>query len=253
MILDVNGTPAYAYTGGKAFDAARPTVVFIHGAEHDHSVWALQTRYFAHHGFGVLALDLPGHGRSAGPPLRDRRGDGRLAARRARRGAGRPRGARRPQHGLADRARCRRALPGARRETRARCHRRADDRLRRAARRRPRTRAAGHRHGQPVVAFDDRREAVEPRARLLAARHEPAPDGARLRARRRPALPYRFQRLQRVRRRPRTRGGGALPGARHLWAARHDDAAESRSRGRQRDVASGRRRSTRSRSTPATR
>ncbi|WP_050454878.1 alpha/beta fold hydrolase [Candidatus Burkholderia verschuerenii] len=62
-----DGQRAYAYTGGKPFDAARPTVVFIHGAQHDHSVWALQTRYFAHHGFGVLALDLPAHGRSDGP------------------------------------------------------------------------------------------------------------------------------------------------------------------------------------------
>ncbi|MHB9838409.1 alpha/beta fold hydrolase [Paraburkholderia terrae] len=69
MIVDVNGKPAYVYTGGKAFDAAQPTAVFIHGAEHDHSVWALQTRYFAHHGFGVLAVDLPGHHRSAGPAL----------------------------------------------------------------------------------------------------------------------------------------------------------------------------------------
>lgn len=69
MIVDVNGKPAYAYTGGKAFDATLPTAVFIHGAEHDHSVWALQTRYFAHHGFGVLAFDLPGHHRSAGPAL----------------------------------------------------------------------------------------------------------------------------------------------------------------------------------------
>jgi pimeloyl-ACP methyl ester carboxylesterase len=68
MMLDPGGHRAYAYTGGKPFDAARPTVVFIHGAQHDHSVWALQTRYFAHHGFGVLALDLPGHGRSDGPP-----------------------------------------------------------------------------------------------------------------------------------------------------------------------------------------
>jgi pimeloyl-ACP methyl ester carboxylesterase len=69
MIVDVNGKAAYAYTGGKPFDAALPTAVFIHGAEHDHSVWALQTRYFAHHGFGVLAVDLPGHSRSAGPAL----------------------------------------------------------------------------------------------------------------------------------------------------------------------------------------
>jgi pimeloyl-ACP methyl ester carboxylesterase len=69
MIVDVRGKPAYAYTGGKPFDATRPSAVFIHGAEHDHSVWALQTRYFAHHGLNVLALDLPGHGRSAGPAL----------------------------------------------------------------------------------------------------------------------------------------------------------------------------------------
>ncbi|MDQ2988302.1 MAG: alpha/beta hydrolase [Pseudomonadota bacterium] len=67
MILEVEGQQAYCYTGGKQFDAARPTVVFIHGAQNDHSVWILQTRYFAHHGFNVLAVDLPGHGRSKGP------------------------------------------------------------------------------------------------------------------------------------------------------------------------------------------
>lgn len=69
MELTVAGRTAYAYTGGKAFDPALPAVVFIHGAEHDHSVWILQTRYLAHHGRAVLALDLPGHGRSAGPAL----------------------------------------------------------------------------------------------------------------------------------------------------------------------------------------
>lgn len=69
MLIDVDGRPAYAYTGGKRFDAALPAVVFVHGAQHDHSVWALQSRYLAHHGRAVLAVDLPGHGRSAGPPL----------------------------------------------------------------------------------------------------------------------------------------------------------------------------------------
>jgi pimeloyl-ACP methyl ester carboxylesterase len=69
MELTVQGRRAYAYTGGKAFDAALPCVVFIHGAEHDHSVWILQSRYLAHHGYGVLAVDLPAHGRSEGPPL----------------------------------------------------------------------------------------------------------------------------------------------------------------------------------------
>src|SRR5688572_30211924 len=58
---------SYAYTGGKPFDPALPCVVFIHGALHDHSVWTLLARWFAHHGFGVLAVDLPGHGRSAPP------------------------------------------------------------------------------------------------------------------------------------------------------------------------------------------
>jgi pimeloyl-ACP methyl ester carboxylesterase len=58
---------SYAYTGGKAFDASLPTIAFVHGAIHDHSVWTMAARWFAHHGHGVLALDLPGHGRSDGP------------------------------------------------------------------------------------------------------------------------------------------------------------------------------------------
>ncbi len=57
---------AYAYTGGKPFDGNKPTLVFIHGVLNDHSVWILQSRYLAHHGFNVLAVDLPGHGRSGG-------------------------------------------------------------------------------------------------------------------------------------------------------------------------------------------
>ncbi|QDL55196.1 alpha/beta fold hydrolase [Rhodoferax aquaticus] len=67
MNLTVNGHSTYCYTGGKPFDAAKPTMVFVHGVLHDHSVWALQSRYFAHHGWNVLALDLPGHCKSAGP------------------------------------------------------------------------------------------------------------------------------------------------------------------------------------------
>jgi pimeloyl-ACP methyl ester carboxylesterase len=67
MIVDVDGKAVYVYTAGKTVDPALPTVVFVHGAQHDHSVWALQSRYFAFHGFNALAVDLPGHGRSAGP------------------------------------------------------------------------------------------------------------------------------------------------------------------------------------------
>jgi len=66
MILNVNSHPTYCYTGGKAFDATRPTVVFIHGVVNDHSVWILQSRYLANHGFNVLAVDLPGHCKSEG-------------------------------------------------------------------------------------------------------------------------------------------------------------------------------------------
>ena len=69
MLLPVAGNDVYAYTGARRFDAALPTVVFVHGAANDHSVWALQSRYVAHHGRNVLAVDLPGHGRSGGAAL----------------------------------------------------------------------------------------------------------------------------------------------------------------------------------------
>ncbi len=66
MYLTVHNARTYCYTGGKPFDPAQPTVVFIHGVINDHSVWILQSRFFAHHGWNVLAVDLPGHCRSAG-------------------------------------------------------------------------------------------------------------------------------------------------------------------------------------------
>lgn len=66
MYLQVNGHKTYCYTGGKPFDAAKPTVVFIHGVINDHSIWILQSRYLAHHGWNVLAVDLPGHCKSGG-------------------------------------------------------------------------------------------------------------------------------------------------------------------------------------------
>ena len=68
MELHVESARTFCYTGGKAFDAAKPTVVFIHGVLNDHSVWILQSRWFAHHGWNVLAPDLPGHCKSAGQP-----------------------------------------------------------------------------------------------------------------------------------------------------------------------------------------
>jgi len=60
---------AFAYTANHEVDPAKRTVVFIHGAGLDHSWFGLQSRYFGYHGWNVLALDLPGHGKSAGPVL----------------------------------------------------------------------------------------------------------------------------------------------------------------------------------------
>ena len=59
----------FAYTASHAFDKAKPTMVFVHGAGLDHSWFGLQSRYFGYHGWNVLAFDLPGHGRTGGSPI----------------------------------------------------------------------------------------------------------------------------------------------------------------------------------------
>jgi pimeloyl-ACP methyl ester carboxylesterase len=69
MNLIVDGRIVFATTGGTEFDPAKPAVVFLHGAGFDRTAWRLQTRWFAHHGRSVLAVDFPAHGRSEGPAL----------------------------------------------------------------------------------------------------------------------------------------------------------------------------------------
>lgn len=69
MDVAVGHKRAFAYTGAHALDPRMATIVFVHGAGLDHSWFGLQSRYFAYHGRNVLALDLPGHGRSEGPPI----------------------------------------------------------------------------------------------------------------------------------------------------------------------------------------
>jgi pimeloyl-ACP methyl ester carboxylesterase len=69
MQLSVNGVDTFVATGGREFDPSLPAVVLLHGAGFDHTTWALHTRWFAHHGHGVMAPDFPGHGRSSGAPL----------------------------------------------------------------------------------------------------------------------------------------------------------------------------------------
>jgi pimeloyl-ACP methyl ester carboxylesterase len=69
MLLQINGHEVFVATGNRAPDAEKETVMFVHGTGQDHSIWVLPTRYFARHDRNVLAVDLPGHGRSGGPPL----------------------------------------------------------------------------------------------------------------------------------------------------------------------------------------
>ena len=62
MELTLDGKTVRYANGGRAHDPALPGVVLVHGAGMNRTVWQLQTRYLAHHGFRVAALDLPGHG-----------------------------------------------------------------------------------------------------------------------------------------------------------------------------------------------
>lgn len=68
MWIQLQQGDVYAYTANKEWIASQPTVIFIHGVLNDHSVWQTQSRYLAHHGWNVLAIDLPGQGKSKGTP-----------------------------------------------------------------------------------------------------------------------------------------------------------------------------------------
>ena len=69
MRISVDGRSVFATTGGAHFDPAKPVAIFLHGAGFDRTAWRLQTRFFAHHGRSVLAVDFPGHGWSDGQAL----------------------------------------------------------------------------------------------------------------------------------------------------------------------------------------
>jgi pimeloyl-ACP methyl ester carboxylesterase len=56
-------------TGSGHPEANARTIVFIHGGGFDHSVWVMPARFFARHGFRVIAPDLPAHGSSEGAAL----------------------------------------------------------------------------------------------------------------------------------------------------------------------------------------
>ena len=63
MNIQIDGkTIAYSNGSGHSSQHA-PLIIFLHGAGMDHSVWVMPARYFARHGYRVMAVDLPGHGR----------------------------------------------------------------------------------------------------------------------------------------------------------------------------------------------
>ena len=65
MIIDLKGCDVFC-AGAKGEGGVG--IVFLHGAGMDHSVYALQSRWFAGRGVATLAPDFPGHGRSEGAP-----------------------------------------------------------------------------------------------------------------------------------------------------------------------------------------
>jgi pimeloyl-ACP methyl ester carboxylesterase len=67
MHLNIQGHTLFADIGGVDHQAGRPTAVFIHGVLNDHRVWLAVSQQVAQWGWNVLALDLPGHGKSDGP------------------------------------------------------------------------------------------------------------------------------------------------------------------------------------------
>ena len=69
MEITYRGEAVRIATGGRPHDPELPGIVLIHGSGMDRTTWQMQSRWFAHHGYRVAAIDLPGHGLSGGEPL----------------------------------------------------------------------------------------------------------------------------------------------------------------------------------------
>ena len=68
-MVALNANDLHFYEAGEYSNPDQPTLLLIHGAGGEHSVFAGQSRYLTSQGVNVLGLDLPGHGQSA--PLTD--------------------------------------------------------------------------------------------------------------------------------------------------------------------------------------
>jgi len=69
MKITLNANELFVGQGGVAWTPGQRTLVMQHGAGMDRTIWVLLARYFARHGFNVVAADLPGHGASKGEAL----------------------------------------------------------------------------------------------------------------------------------------------------------------------------------------
>lgn len=68
MRVSVDGVLVAVAGFERPLTRGRPTLLWLHGAGMDHTVWALQARAKAFAPWNSLAPDLPGHGSSEGAP-----------------------------------------------------------------------------------------------------------------------------------------------------------------------------------------
>lgn len=66
MRVDLDGQAVHVCDWGRPLRPEAASIVWLHGAGMDHSVWTLQARAKPFHDRNSLAIDLPGHGRSEG-------------------------------------------------------------------------------------------------------------------------------------------------------------------------------------------
>jgi len=69
MNVEFNDAKVFISTGGVNWTAGQPTLLLLHGAGLNRTVWTLFSRYFARRGYNVLAPDFPAHGNSSGDLL----------------------------------------------------------------------------------------------------------------------------------------------------------------------------------------